>query len=117
MSDRYYGDPRRIEAGTRQLDEIAKMAQSIASDFLDEISATVTWPGTDDEYAQQMRPKERKERQATKDTCTAVRDAIVGITEGTLQNLESMRRVRDQALDGIGQQTNNIENMGGHGRH
>ncbi|MYR58924.1 hypothetical protein GTY54_22660 [Streptomyces sp. SID625] len=117
MSERYYGDPRRIQAGTEQLKQIAELARSITSDFLDEISATVDWPGTSDDFAKQARPKEQKERQTAKDTCTAIRDAIVGITEGTLQNLDSMTRVRDQALDAIGQQTNQVENAGNHGRH
>ncbi|GAA2914636.1 hypothetical protein [Streptomyces mexicanus] len=116
MSERYYGDPRRIQAGTEQLRQIADLARSITSDFLDEISATVDWPGTSDDFAQKVRPKEQQERQTAKDTCTAIRDAIVGITEGTLQNLDSMTRVRDQALEAIGKQTNQVESAGDHGR-
>lgn len=117
MSDRYYGDPRRIQEGTRQLEEIADMVRGITSDFLDEVSATVTWPGTSDEFAKKMRPRERKERQTTKDICTAIRDSVVGVTEGTQHNLDSMRRVRDQAMEDIGKQTNRIDGIGGHGRH
>ncbi|WP_428957204.1 hypothetical protein [Streptomyces sp. cg35] len=118
MSDRYYGDPQRIQAGVRQLEEIAEAARSMTADFLDEISGTVSWPGTSDDFAQKVKPQERKERQTTKDTSMAIRDAVVAITDGTLTNLDTMKAVKNQALEDISKQSSRISDVnGGHARH
>ncbi|MFJ3143425.1 hypothetical protein ACIPJM_13375 [Streptomyces halstedii] len=118
MSDRYFADPNRIQAGTRQLEAITEIAHAMAADFLDEVSDTVTWPGVSDDFAKKVRPQEQEERQATKDTCLAIRDAVVGITEGTLENVQTMKTLRNRALEDISKQSSRISDVnGGHARH
>ncbi|MER7699775.1 MULTISPECIES: hypothetical protein [unclassified Streptomyces] len=118
MSNRYYADPNRIQAGVRQLEDIAEIARGMTADFLDEISDTVTWPGTSDEFAKKVRPQEIKERQTTKDTCMAIRDAVIGITEGTLENVQTMKALRNQALENIAHQSSRVSDVtDGRGRH
>ncbi|MFD6381477.1 hypothetical protein ACFWEY_00735, partial [Streptomyces nigra] len=66
MGQRYYADPNRIEALARQLEEIGTLAKNITEEFLDDLAPTVTWPGTEGEFAEKAKPQEQKERQTTK---------------------------------------------------
>lgn len=117
MSNRYLANPDRIQAGVRQLEDITEAAQSMVSEFLDEISATVTWPGTSDEFAEKVRPQEQQERQVTKDTCRAIRDSVTAIADGTMKNVDSMLGTKNQALEDIGKQGNRISEVeAGRGR-
>ena len=109
MSDRYYGDPNRMQNGIDELTEIAEFTKGITAEFLDQIIGTSSWPGEDDEYAKKMKPQERKERQNAKETLQSIRDAIVGITEGTQQNVDTMERIRDDSLEEINQAAKTVQ--------
>ena len=111
MSDRYYADPNRIKNGMDELSEIADFTKAAVAEFLDGVIGTATWPGEDDEYAEKMKPQERKERETAKSTVESIRDSIVNIIEGTQQNHDNMERIRDEALEEINQQAGEL-----HGR-
>ncbi|MDQ0988455.1 hypothetical protein [Streptomyces sp. V2I9] len=117
MSNRYYANPNRIEAGTRQLEAIAELARKMTSDFLIESNGTSTWPGVDDDFAKQVRPQEKKDREATRETCEALGKAVAGISRGTLENVKSMHALRGETLGNIAKQDSRISDAnGGHGR-
>ncbi|MGW4109226.1 hypothetical protein [Streptomyces sp. NPDC004976] len=122
MGQRYYVDPQRIEVLTRQLEEIASLARNMTEEFLDDLDRTVRWPGTEGEFAAKARPRELKERETTKATMMAVRDALVGVTEATLRQVEMVKTTRDRNIERIEQQNNRlgvpgVGGDGGSGRH
>ena len=121
MGQRYYVDPHRIEALARQLEEIGALAGSITEEFLDDLAPTVTWPGTEGEFAEKAKPQEQKERQTTKETMMSIRDAVVGITDATVSQVRMMKDTRDRNIEDVERVNNRIETDGlngdGPGRH
>ncbi|CAM5643352.1 MULTISPECIES: hypothetical protein [Streptomyces] len=123
MGQRYYADPNRIEALARQLEEIGTLAKNITEEFLDDLAPTVTWPGTEGEFAEKAKPQEQKERQTTKETMMSIRDAVVGITDATVSQVRMMKDTRDRHIEDIERVDKRIETdglngdgPGGHGR-
>ncbi|MER6181916.1 hypothetical protein ABZ835_32895 [Streptomyces sp. NPDC047461] len=123
MGQRYYVDPHRIEALARQLEEIGALAGSITEEFLDDLAPTVTWPGTEGEFAEKAKPQEQKERQTTKETMMSIRDAVVGITDATVSQVRMMKDTRDRNIEDVERVNSRIETdglngdgPGGHGR-
>ncbi|MEV6171935.1 hypothetical protein AB0L99_27455 [Streptomyces sp. NPDC051954] len=123
MGQRYYVDPNRIEALARQLEEIGTLATNITEEFLDDLAPTVTWPGTEGEFAEKAKPQEQKERQTTKETMMSIRDAVVGITDATVSQVRMMKDTRDRNIEDVERVNNRIETdglngdgPGGHGR-
>ncbi|MGW7368726.1 hypothetical protein ACWGI8_36180 [Streptomyces sp. NPDC054841] len=124
MGQRYYVDPQRIQALAKQLEEIGSLTKSMTEEFLDELAPTVRWPGTEGEFAETAKPQEQKERQTTKDTMLAIRDALVGITDATVSQVRMMKDTRDRNIQGIEQSNSRINthgvngagSPGGHGR-
>lgn len=123
MGQRYYADPNRIEALARQLEEIGTLARNITEEFLDDLAPTVTWPGTEGEFAEKAKPQEQKERQTTKETMMSIRDAVVGITDATVSQVRMMKETRDRHIEDIERADSRIETdglngdgPGGHGR-
>ncbi|MEV8090655.1 hypothetical protein [Streptomyces nigra] len=123
MGQRYYADPNRIEALARQLEEIGTLAKNITEEFLDDLAPTVTWPGTEGEFAEKAKPQEQKERQTTKETMMSIRDAVVGITDATVSQVRMMKETRDRHIEDIERADSRIETDGlngdgpsGHGR-
>ncbi|MGV9573991.1 hypothetical protein ACWDRX_33290 [Streptomyces nigra] len=123
MGQRYYADPNRIEALARQLEEIGTLAKNITEEFLDDLAPTVTWPGTEGEFAEKAKPQEQKERQTTKETMMSIRDAVVGITDATVSQVRMMKETRDRHIQDIERADSRIETdglngdgPGGHGR-
>ncbi|WP_329041252.1 hypothetical protein OHT61_24750 [Streptomyces sp. NBC_00178] len=122
MGQRYYVDPQRIEALARQLEEIGTLTRSMTEEFLDELAPTVNWPGTEGEFAEKAKPQEQKERQTTKETMMAIREALVGITDATVSQVRMMKDTRDHNIEEVEKGTNRIDTHGldggpgGHGR-
>jgi hypothetical protein len=122
MGERYYADPQRIEALAEQLEEIGTLARSMTEEFLDELSPTVSWPGTSGDFADKAKPQEQKERQTTKDTMLSIRDALTSITDATVGQVRMMQGTRDRNIEDIEQGKNRIDangldgDSGGHGR-
>ncbi|MDN3028031.1 hypothetical protein [Streptomyces sp. S.PB5] len=123
MGQRYYADPNRIEALARQLEEIGTLAKGITEEFLDELAPTVSWPGTEGDFAEKAKPQEQKERQTTKETMMSIRDAVVGITDATVSQVRMMKDTRDRNIEDVERVNNRIETdglngdgPGGHGR-
>ncbi|MFG1665413.1 hypothetical protein [Streptomyces sp. Y7] len=123
MGQRYYVDPNRIEALARQLEEIGTLAAGITEEFLDELAPTVTWPGSEGEFAEKAKPQEQKERQTTKETMMAIRDGVVGITDATVSQVRMMKGTRDRNIEDVERVNSRIETdglngdgPGGHGR-
>ncbi|MFE2810456.1 hypothetical protein ACFXGG_08410 [Streptomyces nigra] len=123
MGQRYYADPNRIEALARQLEEIGALAKNITEEFLDDLAPTVTWPGTEGEFAEKAKPQEQKERQTTEETMMSIRDAVVGITDATVSQVRMMKDTRDRHIEDIERADSRIETdglngdgPGGHGR-
>ncbi|MFC8242053.1 hypothetical protein [Streptomyces chartreusis] len=123
MGQRYYADPNRIEALARQLEEIGTLAKGITEEFLDDLAPTVSWPGTEGDFAEKAKPQEQKERQTTKETMMSIRDAVVGITDATVSQVRMMKDTRDRNIEDVERVNNRIETdglngdgPGGHGR-
>ncbi|MEU6085012.1 hypothetical protein [Streptomyces sp. NPDC047108] len=124
MGQRYYVDPRRIEALAGQLEEIGSLAKSTTEEFLDGLVPTMGWPGTEGDFAEKAKPREQKERQTTKDTLMSIRDAVVGITDATVSQVRMMESTRDRNIEEIEKGNSRIDadglngdtGSGGHGR-
>ncbi|MER7852974.1 MULTISPECIES: hypothetical protein [Streptomyces] len=119
MGQRYYVDPDRIESETRRLEEIGRLARSMAEDFLDELAPTISWPGTNSEFSEKARPQEQKERQIVKDTVLAIEEAVGSITDATVSNVRMMQETRDRNLEEIERNNSRLDTdgLGGSGRY
>jgi hypothetical protein len=97
----YFADPNRIQAGTREIDQISTYVQNLLENFTDGIYATVGWTGTSDSLAKQLIPADQQDRQQTTDTARALSQAVVGIARGTETNLKSILSTQQGNLDAI----------------
>ena len=111
-SNAYFADPGRIQAGVRQVDAISSLAQEMVRDFVSAVNLTRDWPGHDDEFAREVKPQEKSERESVTDTGQAVTDAIVGVANGTHSNLQNILGTQNGVLDAIHESAAN-----GPGRH
>lgn len=123
MGQRYYADPNRIEALARQLEEIGALAMNITEEFLDDLAPTVTWPGTQGDFAEKAKPQEQKERQTAKETMISIREAVMAITDATVSQVRMMKGTRDGNIEEVERYNNRIQTnglngdgSGGHGR-
>lgn len=100
-SNAYYANPGVLQAGTRQIEQISRLANEIISEFITDVSATSDWPGQNDSYAKQVLPQEKKQREGAITTGSALSEAIVGVGDGTIANLKSVVGTQNGVLDAI----------------
>ncbi|WP_405710568.1 MULTISPECIES: hypothetical protein [unclassified Streptomyces] len=101
MSDGYYAEPARIQAGLRQMFSISTSIGSMVDDFVMDVRATSDWPGQDDSFAKEVIPQEQKERESSSGTAIALSDAVNGVAHGTSVNLASIKSNQNNILDAI----------------
>ncbi|MFE3945826.1 hypothetical protein ACFXPV_28805 [Streptomyces sp. NPDC059118] len=101
MSDEYFAEPARIQAGLRQMFTISSSFGSMVDDFVADVRATRDWPGQDDSFALEVIPQEQKERESCTDTSIALSEAVSGISHGTSVNLTSILSNQSNILDSI----------------
>ncbi|MEU6197107.1 hypothetical protein [Streptomyces sp. NPDC047061] len=97
----YSASPPALIAGTRQIEQISRLANEMISEFITDVSATSKWPGHDDSYAKQMLPQEKEQREGSVTTGSSLSEAIVSIGDGTLTNLKSVLGTQSGVLDAI----------------
>ncbi|MFF3786130.1 hypothetical protein [Streptomyces sp. NPDC001933] len=101
MSDGYYAEPARIQAGLRQMFSISTSIGSMVDDFVMDVRATRDWPGQDDSFAKEVIPQEQKERESSSETAIALSEAVNGVAHGTSVNLASIKSNQNNILDAI----------------
>ncbi|MFJ7200504.1 MULTISPECIES: hypothetical protein [unclassified Streptomyces] len=101
MSDGYYAEPARIQAGLRQMFSISTSVGSMVDDFVVDVRATSDWPGQDDSFAQEVIPQEQKERESSSETAIALSESVKGVAHGTSVNLASIKSNQNNILDAI----------------
>lgn len=101
MSDGYYAEPARIQAGLRQMFSISTSIGSMVDDFVMDVRATRDWPGQDDSFAKEVIPQEQKERESSSETAIALSEAVNGVAHGTSVNLVSIKSNQNNILDAI----------------
>ncbi|MFB8036587.1 hypothetical protein ACFC5Z_27355 [Streptomyces sp. NPDC056004] len=101
MSDGYYAEPARIQAGLRQMFSISTLIGSMVDDFVMDVRATRDWPGQDDSFAEEVIPQEQKERESSSETAIALSEAVNGVAHGTSVNLASIKSNQNNILDAI----------------
>ncbi|MFJ9683470.1 hypothetical protein ACIRP2_36305 [Streptomyces sp. NPDC101194] len=101
MSDAYFAEPARIQAGLRQMFSISTSIGSMVDDFVADVRATRDWPGQDDSFAREVIPQEQKERESSTETAIALSDAVHGVAHGTSVNLTSIQSNQNNILDAI----------------
>jgi hypothetical protein len=117
-SNAYYANPGVLQSGTRQIEQISRLATEIINEFITDVSATSDWPGDNDSYAKQVRPQEKKQREGAVTTGSALTEAIVGVGDGTLANLKSVVGTQNGVLDAIHDSNINTGNTNSHsGKH
>ncbi|MFD5625956.1 MULTISPECIES: hypothetical protein [unclassified Streptomyces] len=97
----YYAEPDRLVAGVRQIDQISTLAHEMLRDFTMGLNSTVGWPGHDDSFAKEVIPQEKRERTTAVDTGTSLVEAVTGVADGTLANLDNIRTTQSGVLDSI----------------
>ena len=100
-SNAYSATPPALVAGTRQIEQISRLANEMINEFITDVSSTSGWPGHDDSYAKQMLPQEKEQREGSIKTGSSLSEAIVSIGDGTLTNLKSVLGTQNGALDAI----------------
>lgn len=101
MSNAYSASPPALIAGTRQIEQISQLANEMISEFITDVSSTSGWPGYDDDFAKQMRPQEKQQREGSVGTGSSLSEAIVSIGDGTLTNLKSVLGTQNGVLSAI----------------
>jgi len=114
-SNAYSASPPALIAGTRQIEQISRLANEMINEFITDVSSTSGWPGYDDSYAEQMRPQEKKQRDGSIDTGSSLSEAIVGVGDGTLANLKSVLGTQNGVLDAIHDSNTGDTGDGSHG--
>jgi len=109
----YEADPSRVQAGMREMHEIAGQAQDLLRDFRAGIAATRGWTGEGDSFAKQITPKVTDEDDWSERTMVAFEEAISSAAEATAGNVASIRSHQDGVLDSIRQ----ARQSDGGGRH
>lgn len=105
----YYAEPERLAAGVRQINAISSLAHEMLRDFTTTVNDTRGWPGKDDSFALEVIPQEEKERRTAVETGTSLVEAVVGVADGTMTNLENIRNTQNGVIDSI----NSAGNRGG----
>ncbi|WP_043678274.1 hypothetical protein [Streptomyces xylophagus] len=100
-SNAYSASPAALIAGTRQIEQISRLANEMISEFITDVSSTSGWPGDDDSYAKQMLPQEKEQREGSVKTGSSLSEAIVSIGDGTLTNLKSVLGTQNNVLGAI----------------
>ncbi|GAA1300598.1 hypothetical protein OHU11_35980 [Streptomyces sp. NBC_00257] len=101
MSDGYFAEPARIQAGLRQMFSISTSIGAMVDDFVVDVRATRDWPGQDDSFAKEVIPQEQKERESSSETAIALSEAVNGVAHGTSVNLKSIKSNQNNILDSI----------------
>ncbi|MCX5238300.1 MULTISPECIES: hypothetical protein [Streptomyces] len=118
MSNAYSASPPALVAGTRQIEQISQLANEMISEFITDVSSTSGWPGYDDDFAKQMRPQEKQQREGSVQTGSSLSEAIVSIGDGTLTNLKSVLGTQNGVLDAIHDSSTGDTDSGSHnGKH
>ncbi|WP_405951131.1 hypothetical protein OG588_37740 [Streptomyces prunicolor] len=118
MSNAYSASPPALVAGTRQIEQISQLANEMISEFITDVSSTSGWPGHDDDFANQMRPQEKQQREGSVQTGSSLSEAIVSIGDGTLTNLKSVLGTQNGVLDAIHDSSTGDTDSGSHnGKH
>ncbi|MFJ6016966.1 hypothetical protein [Streptomyces sp. NPDC092952] len=101
MSDGYFAEPARIQAGVRHMLSISTSLGAMVDDFVMDVRATRDWPGQDDSFAKEVIPQEQKERESSSETAIALSEAVYGVAHGTQVNLTAIRSNQNNILDAI----------------
>jgi hypothetical protein len=118
MSNAYSASPPALVAGTRQIEQISRLANEMINEFITDVSSTSRWPGDDDDFAKQMRPAEKQQREGSVEAGSSLSEAIVSIGDGTLTNLKSVLGTQNGVLDAIHDSNTGDTNSGSHnGKH
>lgn len=102
-SNAYYADPARIQGGVRQMNQISALVEGLVGDFVSSANLTRDWCGENDSMAKELIPQEKKERDGSIDTGRALSEAVVGVVNGTNDNVKNILTTQGGNLDAIRQ--------------
>ncbi|MCC8338956.1 hypothetical protein LMJ38_23845 [Streptomyces sp. R1] len=119
----FEGDPAVLRDFMGRLNGIAAQALAIGADFRDELAPNQDWYGRQndpDEYALSAGFQFRRTLETLNQTFSSVSDAVIGINNGRIQELSSIKGAQNYAEDQIADlnnQTENITNSPSGGKH
>ncbi|WP_432131929.1 hypothetical protein [Streptomyces tendae] len=97
----YYASPAALASGVQRIEQISHLAAAMIDEFVTDVRATSRWPGEKGSYAEITGKQEREQREWAESTGRAVSEALVGLVDGTLANLENVRRTQEGVLSAI----------------
>ncbi|MER7791954.1 hypothetical protein [Streptomyces sp. NPDC097640] len=113
--ERYEADPARLIAMMDEIRAIAKQARELPGGFTSALQPTRRWYGIDDEVAEGYGPQYEKTVEGVSDTFFAISDAVIGVVEGRLQELQEVRGAESFALDSVDELRQAVNSVGGDG--
>ncbi|GHE24043.1 hypothetical protein [Streptomyces capillispiralis] len=97
----FEADPALLASFIREARELGKDIRGMTGDFVAATQPTSMWYGIDDDFAREAGPQAKKDLEYVVSALGAISDAFVGIVEGHLQELQSIRGAQGQAMDDI----------------
>ncbi|MEU6290881.1 hypothetical protein [Streptomyces sp. NPDC046988] len=101
MGEVFSADVSRLRQWQKLMGEITDITDNVVRDFESEARACLDWVGQDDSMAKELRPRDRKEREAASNTGTSLMEAIGGISRALHVNGNIIQGAQNDAFDAI----------------
>ncbi|MGY0064655.1 hypothetical protein ACWY4P_50900 [Streptomyces sp. LZ34] len=109
----YEADPARLLGMIDEIRAIAKQAAALPGGFTSALQPTRRWYGIDDEFADEAGSKYEETVEGVADTFFAISDAVIGVVEGRLQEVQGIRGASSFAMDGVDELRRDLNSVGG----
>ncbi|GGT64251.1 hypothetical protein GCM10010207_74340 [Streptomyces atratus] len=101
MGDVFSADVSRIRQWQNLMRDITDITDSAVRDFEAEARSCLDWVGRDDSMAEDLRPRDQKERKDTTETGTSLMQAIAGISTALRVNGNVIQGAQNNASEAI----------------
>ncbi|MEU5132637.1 hypothetical protein [Streptomyces californicus] len=106
---KFIANPGRMRQGGEMMEELPARVKKISENFISDMSNYYPWPGIDDDFALETRPKYDANNQACLDLLTAIGGAFTGLRHAVLSNSRHIEGVSSDARDEIDRQMSSLD--------
>ncbi len=106
MGEVFSADVSRIRQWQNLMRGITEITDDTVRDFEAAARACLDWVGQDDAMAQDLRPRDQKERESATNTGTALMQAVAGISRALQVNGNVIQGAQNDAFDAVRDESN-----------
>ncbi|MFJ7495160.1 hypothetical protein ACIQZB_28975 [Streptomyces sp. NPDC097727] len=106
MGDVFSADVSRIRQWQKLMGEITEITDNVVRDFEAEVRACLDWVGQDDSMAEELRPRDIKEREGASNTGRSLTEAVAGISRALNVNGNVIQDAQNNTFDAINNESN-----------